>query len=106
MKLTREMIQEIEMVMEETSIYQIYETAIGKCAEEDDSGDSYALMYDIEKEELFILEYATPDSGWAKTAEQQNPWIHIGYVDAEEIIMGDPFERIIEEMDSDYFTEY
>jgi hypothetical protein len=88
-----ETFESIINALENTSIYQLFSDTIG-VPEDDDSEKSYALMYNLDKNELFFLNYANPDNSWAKTAEQQNPWVHLGYVDASECIDGDPAGRI------------
>jgi hypothetical protein len=79
--------------LENTSIYHIFSDAIGT-PEETDSDDSYALMFNMDNNTLFFLSYATNENKWADTAEQQNPWFCIGYVNANECIDGDPAGRI------------
>ena len=55
---------------------------------EDSNFESYAVMYDSHRDELFILNYASGGTTYADIAESQNPgWIHIGYVSAQDIVM-------------------
>ena len=46
----------------------------------------YAVMFNVETDELFFLNYATRDNGWAETAASQNPWVLVGYVSAIDIV--------------------
>lgn len=39
-------------------------------------------MFNVENDELFILNYATKDNSWADVAASQNPWIVVGYISA------------------------
>jgi hypothetical protein len=54
--------------------------------ESDDT--EYAVMFNVETESLFFLNYATKDNGWARTAASQNPWVVVGYVSALAIVAG------------------
>lgn len=42
----------------------------------------YAVMFNVETDELFFLHYATKDNGWAEVAASQNPWVAVGYISA------------------------
>lgn len=42
----------------------------------------YAVMFNVETDELFFLHYATRDSSWAEIAASQNPWVLVGYASA------------------------
>lgn len=75
------------------SIYSLFVQAIG-IPEDMDGTDRYALMLDVESGDLFFLDYAVNHNGWNKTAEQQNPWITLGWVSASDILMGDPAGEI------------
>jgi len=46
----------------------------------------YAVMFNVENDELFILNYATKYNSWAETAASQNPWIVVGYVSAMHLV--------------------
>lgn len=86
--------------LDENSIYSLFTEKIGTPEDvEGENQNAYALMFNVETDELFFLDYATPENGWAKTAEQQNPWIHLGYVSATDILMGDPASYISDELD-------
>lgn len=86
---------EILEVLENTNFSRIFETAHEQTPEEfEDNLQDYAVMYDMNVKSIFMLPYATPSDNWAKIAEQQNPWIHLGYLSAEEIIVGDPSSYI------------
>ena len=37
-------------------------------------------MFNVDNDELFILNYATKDNNWADVAASQNPWIVVGYI--------------------------
>jgi hypothetical protein len=59
---------------------QVIENAEEKLEELDET--SYALMFNVETDELFFLPYATSQNSWAKTASSQNPWIIVGHISA------------------------
>jgi len=48
----------------------------------------YALMFNVETDELFFLNDATTENNWASVAENQNPWVIAGYVSANDIMNG------------------
>ncbi len=85
--------------LENAIFYEIFEEAIGcqpEDVEESESGEEYAVMFNVETDRVFILEYAKRGNGWAKTAESQNPWILLGYLSAQDILMGSP-EKILKD---------
>jgi hypothetical protein len=53
----------------------------------------YALMFNVETDELFFLNYATSENNWASVAESQNPW----YVSASDIMSGAADTFLIED---------
>ena len=61
---------------------------------------NYALMVNVETDNIFILNYAENGNGWAKIAESQNPWICIGYVSACDIQSGLAKDYIIDMLES------
>lgn len=89
--------------LEENSIYHLFEKKIGtpECVENEDQ-TAYALMFNVETDELFFLDYADPGNGWAKIAEGQNPWILLGYVSATDILMGNPASDISDRLDYEF----
>lgn len=91
--------------LNEESAYSLFDESIGS-PEDNTEDEAVALMYDLDKEELFILDYAKPSNSWAETAESQNPWVHLGYLDGMEVIDGDPFGRIEEEITEKHQEQY
>ncbi len=93
--MTRETFESVKKALAENSIYNLFSEAIGVAEDiENDDSKSYALMFNVETNELFFLSYAHNENSWAKTAESQNPWVCIGYVSATTILMGDPAGEI------------
>lgn len=93
--MTKETYEAIVNALENANFSAIYKSAIGKQPEdanEDDATNNYAVMFNVETDEVFMLHYATPGNGWAETAAGQNPWRHLGYLSAVDIIMNNPVE--------------
>jgi hypothetical protein len=93
--MKKETYEAIVNALENANFSAIYKSAIGKIPEdanEDETTDSYAVMFNVETDELFMLHYATPGNGWAETAAGQNPWRHLGYLNAVDILMNNPVE--------------
>lgn len=93
--MKKETYEAIVNALENTNFSTIYKSAIGKQPEDandDGSTERYAVMFNVETDEVFMLHYATPGNGWAETAAGQNPWLHLGYISATDIIMNDPAE--------------
>lgn len=91
--MTNETASAVITALEEVHFPSIYADAIGSDVEEQEGEDTfkaYAVMFNVETDRIFMLEYATEGNGWAETAESQNPWICLGYVSAEDIMAGDP----------------
>lgn len=106
-EMTKETASAIISALEDTNFSRIFADAHDGVQPEDfeDNEQGYAIMFNIETEKLFMLGYATPENGWDKTAEQQNPWIRVGFVSAETIIAGDPayqIEQNVEMMSQEY----
>lgn len=98
--MTQETLTAIKKSLDECSIYSLFSEQIGTPEDLGDEQDTeYALMFNVETDDLFFLHYATPDNSWAKTAESQNPWLHLGYISAEDILMGDPVSYVADELD-------
>lgn len=78
--------------LEQTDIYCLFVDAEFDQFEDWDkleySTDPHALMYDLNKKELFFLTYGTPDDGWVKIAEQQNPWRFICFINSANVNEG------------------
>ena len=55
---------------------------------EEYSDELHPLMFNMDTDKLFFLGYGTPNDGWVKTAEQQNPWKHICYLSAQDVDNG------------------
>lgn len=102
--MKQETLDAAKKALAENSICALFTSAIGKEPEDVEENDviSYALMFNVETDELFFLSYATPENSWAKTAEGQNPWILLGYVSATDILMGDPAAYISEKLDYEF----
>ena len=89
--------ESVKLALANHRIYDLFAEKIGTPEEvEDDNNNAYALIYS--KGQLFFLDYATRENGNAKTYEQQNDGICIGYVSATDILMGDPAGQIEEEL--------
>jgi hypothetical protein len=97
MKTNTETANRVIEVINETSFSTLFDRAFGKRKaktmiygnkknnyESDDT--EYAVMFNVENDELFILNYATKDNSWANTAASQNPWILVGYISALAVI--------------------
>lgn len=97
--MNRETFEAVKTALSENSISSLFSEKIGVPEDvENEDQSAYALMFNIETNELFFLHYATAENSWAKTAEQQNPWICIGYISATDILMGDPAGYIESEL--------
>lgn len=72
--------------------------------ESDDT--EYAVMFNVETDELFFLNYATKDNSWANTAASQNPWVIVGYVSALAIIAGLEQDYLIARMQDKITLNY
>jgi hypothetical protein len=93
MKIKKEVFAKIIEALQEGSAYNIFNKEIGM-PEEHTEDEAVALMWDLDSEKLILIKYANPSNSWAKTAEGQNPWIHLGYVSGYDCIDGDPFGYI------------
>lgn len=57
----------------------------------------FGLSFNVENNQLNFINYITnEDKSWVNVFEQQNPCIIVGYVGADDIILGDPANSIIE----------
>ena len=63
----------------------------------------YALMMNVETDELFILHYATKDNNWADIAEQHNPWICVGYISPFDVINDNWGIYLIEKLENQIY---
>jgi hypothetical protein len=97
MTIKSEVFEQIIEALNETSAYSLFEKNIG-LPEEHCEDEPVALMWNLDEENLMVLHYANPSNGWAKIAEQQNPWILLGYFSGYDCIDGDPFCYIAEEL--------
>lgn len=101
--MTQETLTAVKEALENKSLNSLFSEAIGMPEDvENEDNNYYALMFNVETDELFFLSYATQDNNWAKIAESQNPWINIGYVSATDIIMGDPASEIADRLDCEF----
>jgi hypothetical protein len=101
--MKKETLNSAKEALKSNSLYQLFVEAIGTPEEiENDDSSRYALMFNVETNELFFLKYATTENTWAKTAESQNPWILLGYVSATDILMGDPASEISDRLDYEF----
>ena len=55
---------------------------------EEYSEENHPLMFNKNTDELFFLNYGSPNDGWVKIAEQQNPWTFICYLTAQDVDNG------------------
>lgn len=99
--MTQETLTAAKAALENNSLYSLFSEAVGT-PEENENSDSYALMFNVETNDLFFLHYATQDNNWAEIAQQQNPWIKIGSVSASDILMGDPASEISDRLDYEF----
>jgi hypothetical protein len=93
--MNKETYDAIVIALENTYFSGIFSKAIGVDPEETknyDATDKYAVMFNVETDEIFMLHYAAPGNGWAETAAGQNPWIHLGYLSAEDILCNNPVD--------------
>lgn len=89
--MNNEIYESIKTALENASFSSLFEEVIGVPEEvSEDDDNKYALMFNVETEELFFLDYAHKGNSWNKTAESQNPWITAGFFSAEEVIDGNP----------------
>ena len=63
----------------------------------------YALMMNVETDELFILNYATKDNNWVYIAEQQNSWICLGYISPFDVINDNWGIYLIEKLENQIY---
>lgn len=104
--MNQETLIAVKIALEKKSIYSLFSDVIGIPEEiENENSDRYALMFNVENNELFFLPYATHDNNWAQIAEQQNPWIKIGSVNATDILMGNPASEIADRLDYEFENE-
>lgn len=93
-------------VLSKTSIYDLWVDAgfdlYSDDTEQEYSDEEHPLMFDLDKNKFFFLNYGTPNDGWVKIAEQQNPWMYICYLTAES---ADNYpDEYIEECINNYFN--
>jgi hypothetical protein len=98
--MTKETLKSAKEVLENANLDSLFTEAIGEAPEENDN--QKGLMFNVETNELFFLSYATPENSWARTSEQQNPWILLGYVTGNDIVMGNPAKDIADRIDYEF----
>lgn len=94
MNISEKELKKIEYALKNKSAYKLFSQEIG-FPEENTDNEGFALMWNLDNSKLFLLPYAKPSNSWAKTAESQNPWIHLGYISGIDCIDGDPFGYIL-----------
>lgn len=96
--MTQETFTALATALQNAKFYQLFQDVAGIAAEDYEESTKYGLSFNVETDELQLINYITAeDKSWKDAFEQQNPCIIVGYVGAEEIIAGDPADRIIEE---------
>ena len=103
--LTQSIIQAIESTNFDTLFRRAFDNSEFMIEGNEENGyqsDStrYAVMFNVETDELFFLNYATNDNGWANIAESQNPWVLVGYVSAIDVNDGMVEHYLTERMES------
>lgn len=105
--MKRETFELAKKSLQKFSIEGLFELATGKFAEDmegHEATNEYPLMMNVENGDLFFLEYAVNHNGLNMIAEQQNPWVTLGWVSARDINMGDPAGDI--ESKLSYMVDY
>ena len=91
--------------LNETSIYHLFAEAGFDMYSDETQGEycqeKHPLMFNLDTDELFFLGYGTPNDGWVKIAEQQNPWRHICYLTAQDVD-NDPDDYIEKCINNDF----
>lgn len=93
MTIKPEVFETIIEALRAESAYKLFMATVGMPEEHADE-EPIALFWNLDEERLMLLPYATPSNGWAKIAESQNPWIHLGYYSGYDCMDGDPFGYI------------
>lgn len=96
--MTQETFTALAAALENAKFWNLFEDVTGICAEDYEGSKAFGLSFNVETDELKFIDYITnEDKSWVSAFESQNPCIIVGYVGANEIIAGDPADRIIEE---------
>lgn len=95
--MTQETFNALTIALENANFYELFENAAGVSAEDYEETKQFGLSFNVETNELQFINYITnEDKSWVNAFGQQNPCIILGYVGAEEIIAGNPADRITE----------
>lgn len=95
--MTQETFTALATALENAKFYTLFQNAAGVAAEDFEESKGFGLSFNVETDELKFIDYITSeDKSWVSAFEQQNPCIIVGYINANEIIAGDPVNTIIE----------
>jgi hypothetical protein len=96
--MTQETFNALATALENANFWQLFSDVTGGISAEDYEKDTkFGLSFNVETNELQFINYiSNEDTSWKNAYEQQNPCIIVGYVGAEEIIAGNPADRITE----------
>lgn len=95
--MTQETFTALTAALQNADFYKLFEDVTGSTAEDYEESKGFGLSFNVETNELQFINYiTTEDKSWVNAFEQQNPCIIVGYINAEEIIYGDPVNGIIE----------
>lgn len=88
----------LSIALENANFGKLFQDVTGVAVEDYEETKGFGLSFNVETDELQFINYiTTEDKSWVSAFEQQNPCIIVGYINADEIIMGDPGSRIIED---------
>lgn len=95
--MTQETFTALATTLQNANFDNLFKDVTGVAAEDFEETKGFGLSFNVETDELKFINYiTTEDKSWVNAFESQNPCIIVGYVNAEEIIMGNPTNMILE----------
>lgn len=95
--MTQETFTALAAALHNANFSRLFQDATGTTPEDYNETKKFGLSFNVETDELKFIDYITSeDKSWVGAFEQQNPCVIVGYVGAEDIIMGDPTQSILD----------